>query len=88
MLAQGPWPSVKRSGTVAERIREHRECDVAVTAMLLRWLVVTGELRADRMRLDALIADSVARLRPYRPQLLAALAGFRREVRREESQAA
>lgn len=84
MLAQGPWPSVKRSGTVAERIRELRECDVAVTAMLLRWLVVTGELRADRMRLDALIADSVARLRPYRLQMLAALAGFRRE----ESQAA
>lgn len=86
MLAQGPWPSVKRSGTVAERIREHRECDAAVTSMLLllRWLVVTGELRADRMRLDALIADSVARLRPYRPQMLAALAGFRRE----ESQAA
>lgn len=73
-----PWAL----GLAAERgkwsaIREHCECDTTVTAMLLvRWLLATGELRSERAALDSLVADTVMRLRPYRPQLLAAIAGF------------
>lgn len=69
-------------GEAAERgrwvaLREHCECDVTVTAMLLaRWLLVTGVLNSDRITLDRAIADAVAAARPYRPQLMAAIAGF------------
>lgn len=73
-----PW----ELGEAAERgkwsaIREHCECDVIVTAMLLdRWLLATGLVTGNRTDLDTLIADAVAEARPYRPQLLAAIAGF------------
>lgn len=73
-----PW----ELGEAAERgkwtaIREHCECDVTVTAMLLaRWLLTTGIIRAERAAIDASIADAVAASRPYRPVLLQALAGF------------
>ena len=73
-----PW----ELGEAAERgkwtaIREHCECDVTVTAMLLaRWLLATGIIRADRAAIDARIADAVAAARPYRPGLLQAIAGF------------
>ena len=62
------WPAVG----------EHCEVDVTITAMLLvRWLLATGHLKESRSALDAAIADTVAQLRPYRPQLLETLAGFR-----------
>lgn len=73
-----PW----ELGEAAERgkwtaIREHCECDVTVTAMLLaRWLLATGIIRADRAAIDARIADAAATSRPYRPTLLQALSGF------------
>ena len=73
-----PW----ELGEAAERgkwtaIREHCECDVTVTAMLLaRWLLATGVIRAERAAIDARIADAVATSRPYRPALLQALTGF------------
>lgn len=73
-----PW----ELGEAAERgkwaaIREHCECDVTVTAMLLaRWLLATGIIKADRAEIDTRIADAVATSRPYRPALLQALAGF------------
>lgn len=73
-----PW----ELGEAAERgkwtaIREHCECDVTVTAMLLaRWLLATGIIRAERAAIDRRIADAVATARSYRPVLLQALAGF------------
>ena len=73
-----PW----ELGEAAERgkwtaIREHCECDVTVTAMLLaRWLLATGIIRGDRAIIDARIADAAATSRPYRPALLQALFGF------------
>ncbi|PZU13698.1 MAG: hypothetical protein DI591_12955 [Citromicrobium sp.] len=73
-----PW----ELGEAAERgkwtaIREHCECDVTVTAMLLaRWLLATGIIRANRAAIDTRIADAVAAARPYRPALLQALSGF------------
>lgn len=73
-----PW----ELGEAAERgrwtvLREHCECDVTVTAMLLaRWLLTTGQLQGDRSVIDAMIVDAVARLRPYRPRLLEAIRGF------------
>ncbi|WP_199504774.1 hypothetical protein [Qipengyuania sp. YIM B01966] len=73
-----PW----ELGEAAERgkwtaIREHCECDVTVTAMLLaRWLLATGIIRAERAAIDTRIADAVATSRPYRPALLQALSGI------------
>lgn len=73
-----PW----ELGEAAERgkwtaIREHCECDVTVTAMLLaRWLLATGIISAERAAIDRRIADAVAISRPYRPALLQALSGF------------
>lgn len=73
-----PW----ELGDAAERgkwtaIREHCECDVTVTAMLLaRWLLATGVIRGDRAAIDKAIADAVTKARPYRMSLLQALAGF------------
>lgn len=73
-----PW----MLGEAAERgkwssIREHCECDVTVTAMLLaRWLLATGVLKGDRGAIDTRIADAVAKARPYRPALLKAIVGF------------
>lgn len=73
-----PWAL----GEAAERgrwtaIREHCEGDVTITAMLLvRWLLATGKLKGERAVLDSLIADTVSRLRSYRPRLLIAIGGF------------
>ena len=58
-------------------LREHCECDVTMTAMLLvRWLLTTGAVQGDRLALDRQIADAVAEARPYRPRLMAAIEGF------------
>ncbi len=73
-----PW----QLGEAAEKgswvaLREHCECDVTVTAMLLvRWLLATGKVKGDRLTLDRKIADAVAEARPYRPRLMAAIEGF------------
>ena len=73
-----PW----QLGEAAEKgswvaLREHCECDVTVTAMLLeRWLLAIGKVKGDRLALDRQIADAVAKARPYRPRLMAAIEGF------------
>jgi len=55
-------------------MREHCECDVTVTAMLLvRWLVATGIVKGERLALDRQIADAAAEACPYRPRLMAAI---------------
>ena len=67
--AKGSWVAM----------REHCECDVTVTAMLLvRWLVATGIVKGERLALDRQIADAAAEARPYRPRLMAAIEGFTR----------
>lgn len=69
-------------GQAAERgrwsaVRQHCEVDVTIEAMLLvRWLLATGHLNGRRATVDAAIVDKVAQLRPYRPELLEAIAGF------------
>ena len=73
-----PW----QLGEAAEKgawvaLREHCECDVTVTAMLLvRWLLATGKVKGERFALDRQIVDAVAEARPYRPRLMAAIEGF------------
>ncbi|MXO74744.1 hypothetical protein GRI40_05855 [Altererythrobacter aerius] len=69
-------------GKVAERgrwsaVRQHCEVDVTIEAMVLvRWLLATGQLKGTRAAVDAAIVDRVSQLRPYRPELLQAIAGF------------
>ena len=73
-----PW----ELGEAAERgrwaaVREHCECDVTVTTMLLtRWLLTTGKLTGDRSAIEAAIVDAVARMRHYRPRLIEAIKTF------------
>ncbi|KZY56331.1 hypothetical protein A3736_08665 [Erythrobacter sp. HI0063] len=73
-----PW----QLGEAAEKgswvaLREHCECDVTVTTMLLvRWLLATGRVKGERMKFDREIADAMAQARPYRPKLMAAIDGF------------
>ena len=73
-----PW----QLGEAAEKgswvaLREHCECDVTVTAMLLvRWLLATGRVKGERLALERKIADAMAEARSYRPKLMAAIDGF------------
>lgn len=72
----------KALGKAAEKgrwtaVREHCECDVTITAMLLaRWLLTTGQIQGSRLAIDSVIVDAVAQFRHYRPRLMEAIGGF------------